>query len=417
MRKSLLTVAVLVLSVSLVTAAAAASGDLDPSFGTGGKVTTDFGGDDAAYDVALQPNGKIVAAGSDGQRFALSRYTTAGSLDRTFGSDGRVTTSFSGSSAANAVAVQANGKVTAGGSGDTKFALARYDANGTLDATFGLGGKVTTQVGGSGSYSSIAAIAIQPDGKIVAAGGTDKAEPFPAFDFALARYNDDGTLDERFGSGGIVTARFGIYFGATSVALQADRKIVVGGGDGHANFVLARYNADGSLDTTFGSNGKVTTAVGVGTGVALGLAIQPNRKIVAAGYAFLNGGFEFALARYNVDGTLDASFGNSGIVTTAFGDGFFRGEAFSVAVESDGRIVAAGEGPVGNDFGFAVARYDATGNLDPTFGSGGRVTTRFEGGAGGLAYAVKIQPDRSIVTAGQTLIGTSNDFALARYLP
>jgi uncharacterized delta-60 repeat protein len=398
-----------VLSLAFVTAAlpgaaVAASGDLDPTFGSGGKVTTDFGGSDGAQAVAIQTDGRIVAAGLGGSGdFALGRYNAGGSLDPTFGSGGMMTTDFGGFDAASAVAIQTDGRIVAAGrSGSGGFALGRYNAGGSLDPTFGSGGKVTTDFGG---VDSALGVALPSNGKIVAVGGGGSG-----VDFVVARYNADGSLDSTFGSGGMVTTDFGGFEAATAVAIQVDGKIVATGSTfsgGFQQFALVRYNADGSLDTSFGSSGKVTTDFGLGSGFGGALAIQSDGKIVAAGRA----GSDFVLARYNGEGSPDASFGSGGKVTTDFGGVLFDA-AFGVALQSNGKIVAAGSAFSPPSADFALARYNADGSLDPTFGSGGKVTTDF--GGFDVAFGVALQADGNIVAAGQG--GSSFDFALARYL-
>ncbi|MFD9223461.1 hypothetical protein ACFWDI_26440 [Streptomyces sp. NPDC060064] len=288
--------------------ALAAPGDLDPTFGTGGKVTTNFGGtDNEARGVAVQADGKIIAVGQSDSGgtidFALARYNPDGSLDSTFGTGGKVTTDFGGGGdLAFGVVVQADGKIIAAGldfSGSTffDFALARYNTDGSLDTTFGTGGKVTTDFGGS--FDVAFGVVVQADGKIVAVGSAG------GIAFALARYNTDGSLDSTFGTGGKVTTNFGGGNEARAVALQADGKIIAAGvsTSGTADFALARYNTDGSLDSTFGTGGKVTTNFG-GTDEARAVALQADGKIIAAGLDFSGGAFEFALARYQDGGSI-----------------------------------------------------------------------------------------------------------------
>ena len=253
----------LALPLALPSAAQAASGALDATFGIGGKVTTDFAGDsDEARGVVLQPDGKIVAAGA---------ANTEGSRDRGSGGD---------------------------------FALARYNPNGALDATFGTGGKVTTDF--NGDDDAAFGVVLQPDGKIVAAGAAKTS--YRGQDFALARYNPNGTLDATFGTGGKVTTDFnGDDDAAFGVVLQPDGKIVAAGAAKTSyrgqDFALARYNPNGTLDATFGTGGKVTTDFN-GDDAAFGVVLQPDGKIVAAGAANTEGsrdrgsGGDFALARY-----------------------------------------------------------------------------------------------------------------------
>ncbi len=406
--------------------AQAAPGDLDASFGTGGKVLTDFAsspfGYEKALSVAIQSDGKIVIAGfpfSNGG-FALARYNANGTLDTTFGTGGKVTTDFaSGFARAYSVAIQDSKIVIAGftfnGTKDY-FALARYNANGTLDTTFGTSGKVTTDFAiGSQAYSA----AIQSDGKIVAAGGTFN---LPNGDFALARYNADGTLDTSFGpnkDGKVTTDFASSYDVAFDVAIQSDGKIVAAGSayGTYLDFALARYNADGTLDTSFGPNkdGKITTDFASSADDARSVAIQSDGRIVAAGIAFNGTNYDFALARYNADGTLDTSFGpnKDGKVTTDFASGYYR--AFSVGIQSDGRIVVAGNAWNGTNFDFALARYNPDGNLDTTFGTSGKVTTDFASG-NDEALSVAIQSDGKIVVVGSAWNGADFNFALARYL-
>ena len=453
----------------------AAAGDLDPTFGVGGKVTTDiFGNFDNAQSVAVQADGKIVAAGyahnpgpGVDSNFALARYNADGTLDTDpvtgFGEQlvvggnrtGMVTTDFFGrDDVAHSVAVQADGKIVAAGLAvavvpnigrdSSLFALARYNADGSLDLNFGTGGKVTTNfVFPDGFLGRAAAlsVALQTDGKIVAAGVV--VDGRGSLFFALARYNADGTLDtdpvtgfgEQLVVGGNRTGKVTTSNGhaALSVAVQTDGKIVAAGGnpdpDFQSSFALARYNADGSLDSSFGTGGMVTTIFHVVTNqdVARSVAVQTDGKIVAAGSTRIpvqGVPTQFALARYNADGSLDATFGpdGTGKVTTSFFG--FSDAARSVAVQADGKIVAAGRALVidpdpniGSSSLFALARYNANGGLDSSFGTGGKVTTSFFGVAThSAAQSVAVQADGKIVAAGQAFDAVGGEFfALARY--
>ncbi len=341
-------------------------GSLDTSFGSSGKVTTSIGdGDDFANAVAIQTDGKIVAAGvaksGNQNSFALTRYNTDGSLDTSFGSSGKVTTAFGiFDDHAYSVAIQTDGKIVAAGYADiigsqNSFALARYNTDGSLDTSFGSTGKVTTSIGGglgSGAY----AMAIQTDGKIVTAGFANDGVKNS---YALIRYNTDGSLDTSFGSSGnVITAIGTSYDYANAVAIQADGKIVAAGSANNGarnNFALVRYNSNGSLDTSFGSSGKVTTTIGSSDDLAFAVAIQKDSKIVAAGYAMNGSQNSIALIRYNTDGSLDTSFGSSGKVTTAIG--ISNDVVYGVAIQSDGKIVAVGQSDNGSNFDFALARY------------------------------------------------------------
>ena len=313
------------------------------------------------------------------------------------------------------VVTQSDGKILASGPTwngiNWDFGLARYNTNGSLDATFGTGGKVSTAFGTSDDRGGT--IAVQVDGKIVVAGYMWNGANY---DFALARYSTSGSLDTTFGSGGKVTTVIGTGNDqAYAVAVQADGKIVVAGNsDNGSNIDLAvvRYNASGSLDATFGTGGKVSTGVGSGNDFGNAMALQSDGKIVVAGQSRIGATDDLALVRYNANGSLDASFGTAGKVTTAVGAGNEHGSA--VALQSDGKIVLAGWSSNGANDDFAVVRYNAGGSLDAGFGSGGKVSTAVGAGADD-AYAVAIQADGKIVLAGVSNNGSNDDFAVVRY--
>jgi uncharacterized delta-60 repeat protein len=412
------------LAWQLATAAPAhaKAGDLDPSFGTGGKVTTDFGttDDEVSDKMALQADGKPVAAGFAGEGtsrdFALARYTPTGALDPTFGTGGKVTTDFFGFTdhAQAGLVVQPDNKLVAGGSaftfttgGNYDFALARYLPDGTLDPSFGSGGKVTTDLLGFDDQAF--ALARQPDGKLVAAGEAGA-------DFALARYNPDGTLDPSFGSGGVVTTDFaGSTDRVEALALQSDGKVVAAGqafsGAG-LDFAVARYHPDGTLDASFGSGGKVTTDLAGGDDAGFfSIAVLAGGKLAALGSGATATGQDFTLARYQPNGTLDATFGSGGKVSTDFAGGDDIG--IGLVVQPSGKLVAGGYDWIGAVRDFALARYKPNGTLDATFGRRGKVTTDF--GGDDAATTLASQPDGKLIAAGLSNTGTGYDWALARY--
>lgn len=417
------------------------SGSLDGSFGSGGKLTTDFaGGPDTALGVAVQQiDGKIVAAGyaytASGYDFALARYNPNGTLD-SLGPGGKVTTDFgSPFDLGLAMALQLDGKIVVAGVTclnwdsyscyDSAFALARYNAeDGSLDPTFGSSGKVITNlvpINLDRETEVARAVALQSDGKIVVAGNVWNGSNW---DFALVRYNPNGTLDTTsFGNGtGFVTTDFaGGFDVALSLAVQpSDGKIVAAGfanTGGPSDFALARYNPDGSLDATFGSSGKVTTDFAGSYDAAGAVALQVDGRIIAAGYAYTATEYDFALARYNTNGTLDTGFGTGGKVTTDFKRK--QDIARGLALQSDGKIVAVGGATVAGfwERDFALARYNPNGTLDTSFNRSGKVTTDFAKGDD-FAVSVALQPsDGKIVVAGFASTSGSTDFALARYLP
>jgi uncharacterized delta-60 repeat protein len=349
--------------------------------------------------------------------FAVARYTAGGLLDNTFGSGGKVLTDFGGTTdLASAVAVQPDGKIVVAGQKSVDgsgfdIVLARYTPAGALDPTFGSGGKVVTDFGGD---ESITGLALQPDGGIVVAGaGGDFFFP----EFTVVRFTAAGAPDTTFGNGGRATAFSGGggAGAARSVMVQADGKIVAAGLAGHfganIDFAVVRFNQNGALDPTFGNQGAVTTDFGHLTDIPTAATLQPDGMILVAGYSAPTNMTDavWALARYTSAGTLDTSFGSDGKVLTDAGDG---GDSItSVAVQPNGKIAIAGM----TSPGFAVAKYNSNGSLDATFGFGGRVTTSFLGIAE-RASAVVIQPDAKIVAAGSALNSTNELFALARYM-
>ncbi len=419
-------------------------GRVDKNFGTNGSVISDQAADeDVINALIVQPDDRIVVTGNVNAAGHIDkiveRFNTDGSLDTTYvpgGSSGRVFASFGrANDYANAVAVQSDGKIVAAGSAGNNayFGLIRREGDrGIRDDTFGADGRVLTKVGPGQDIAK--AVAIQPDGKIVAVGSSEQDNGSPLGrnqDFALVRYNPDGSLDTTFGHGGIVTTDFnGWNDSAQAVVLLANGNILVAGSSalsnapGQLDFALAEYNPDGSLDVSFGQGGKVITGFGHGDAVATGLAVLPDGSIVVGGYASNGSNSDFALARYTVSGRLDTTFGNVGRVTTDFDGG--DDQAHGLAVQADGKIVLAGSATTGATTVFALARYNSNGTLDTSFQDpnvgrtgtatpAGTVTTSFNGDTD-VGNGVVIQADGKIVVVGTSKNQTSHDFAVARYL-
>ena len=388
-----------------------------PGFGTTGKVTTPIGSNaDEGRSMAVQADGKIVVAGisSNGtdNDFAVARYNTNGTLDTTFDGDGKFTRGWGfGHDEANAVAIQSDGKIVVAGTSynGTAFlyTLLRLNSNGSLDTTFDSDGIVTTAVN-TKKNDIVQSVVIQSNGKIVAAGQSYNGSND---DFSLVRYNSNGSLDTSFNSTGKVVTAFGTSHDYIfSAALQADGKIVVAGNSYNGtkyNFALARYNTNGSLDTTFGTSGKVTTSMTSGTDRAYGMILQSDGKILVAGES----NFDFGLARYNTNGTLDTTFDGDGKVTTPIGSAYDFGR--SVVVQPNGKILVAGYGSNGSNNDFALVRYNTNGALDTTFDGDGKLITAL-GASQDIAYGVKVQSDGKILMAGYSY-GSNNDFAVVRY--
>ncbi len=366
------------------------NGTIDSTFGINGIDTTAIGyTDDEAFCGLLQPDGKIIAAGytsiggAGSQRnFALVRYNTDGSRDSTFGSNGIVSTSISQSDdEIHSLTIQGDGKIVAAGSSFEvisnqavyAFALVRYNPNGSIDSTFGTKGIITNALILSGKieYFNIAnSVLIQNDGKIVIGGYTGNITDGKYY-FAVLRFDANGNADNTFGSSGISLA----FVGDTneeinSIALQSDGKIIAGGfsentyqGGIEDDFTLIRFNQDGSIDNSFGSGGVSVTSIGHNNDRINAVTVESDDKIVVAGFSYNSQGSNlFALARYNSNGSLDNTFGNAGITTTDVGPFNTGGDdkANSVAIQSDGKIVASGSSLYNNFYNlyaFAVVRY------------------------------------------------------------
>lgn len=379
-------------------------GALDASFSSDGLVTTDFFHNARSFDttraIAIQADGKIIAVGTGGY---FTRYQSNGSIDTSFGEQGRV--KFDGT--ANAVVLQEDGKVVVAGTSprDLDFAVARYNADGSLDTSFDGDGKITTEFGSG--LDECLSLALQSDGKIVAAG---RSGPFTSRKFALARYNADGTLDTSFDSDGMLTSDFGgnSLDGARSVAIQSDGKIVVAG-SAQFHFAVVRYNPDGTFDSSFDNDGKCITAFGISTDTGSSLALQSDGKIVVAGTTSTGINSSFAVLRHNADGTLDASFGNNGKLTTDITNE--RDYGYAVALQNDGKIVVAGASSNSTDF--AVARYNVDGTLDTSFDGDGKLITDF--GGSDTAFSVGLQSDGKLVAAGPSHKPDQVAFAVVRY--
>ncbi len=381
------------------------AGNLDTSFGTGGIVLIDLntGWGDSAAGVAIQPDGKIVVAGSTAdatsQKFAVLRLLDNGSLDPEFGIAGKVITDFGAPSGANALALQPDGKILlagfVGSSNTIDFAVARYNADGLLDTSFGSGGKVITNAG-DGYTEALVSLALQPDGRILAIGNLDGDY---GNEIALLRYASDGSLED------LLIAASG--YGA-QVVVEDDGQIALGGSLN--GFLLQRFNSDLSPDQTFGSTASNTLGWAGGHGSAL----QSDGKIVVAGEEDGFGNHaDFAVMRYLPDGSLDPTFGTDGKVTTDLDGGYDYAEA--VAIQASGRIVVVGEVEDAETWNaeIGIAVYDQNGALDPSFSGDGILLNN----CGDNCYpsAVAIQPDGKIVLVGEIATPATANLAVWRF--
>jgi len=400
----------------------AAAGDLDPTFGNGGVVQTDFsGGDDYGFGVKVQSDGKTVVVGESGVyplfHSALTRYNRNGTLDRTFGTGGKVVAALdSGGDGSTAVTFQTDGKiVTAGSVIHNNFVLAfvtaRFNSDGSLDQTFGTNGSVQTTFGDAAAEGND--VVLQADGKIIVVGFTGTGSYSSFNNFALVRFNSDGSLDQSFGVGGKVKSARGV---ATSAALQADGKILVGGtyDTGSSNgFMVARYNSNGTLDGSFGTAGVTKTAIGSGEAFSFGIGLLSDGRIVLGGYSATTQDHDFTVACYNANGVLDQTFGTGGIAATDFSGGT-DDIAYALAVQRDNKIVLGGRTGDYPTFNFAIARYTSAGQLDQTFGTGGKVLTAVSNDSNG--YALSIAGSKITLAGAVANSQSPFDFGVARYL-
>lgn len=374
-----------------------------------GKVMTDFGGDDIGEDIVVQADAKIVVVGwsygdARSSAFLLARYRPDGSLDPSFGSAGKVRTAIG---SAPALALQRDGKIVAAGQshvdsdGTSGFALARYTRDGALDRTFADDGVVVTDFG---APSFATGVAVQPDGKIVAVGAAGG-------DFAVARYLATGALDRTFHTDGRTSTAFtNARDAAQDIALQRDGKIVAGGYAGWRSFpafspppdfAVARYNADGSLDATFDGDGRAMTTIDRGRrSFGHDVAIQADGKILLAGGP---------VVRYDADGSLDSNFGVRGQLVVP------GTHLQALAVQPDRKILAVGTTATANG-DFVVSRLRANGNVDRRYGRDGRVVTDFAS-SDDSAQGAALQRDGKLVVVGASAsVQGRFDFAVARYL-
>jgi uncharacterized delta-60 repeat protein len=413
------------LSVLLVAPPGLASpGDLDPSFGTGGIVTTGINGFAIAFGVGLAPNGDVVVAGAasnqsgSGEKLAVVEYTSTGKLDHHFGGgDGIATATLGSCTEARGMTIDSLGRIVVVGlrqdcqGHDNAIVVARFRPDGTLDPTFGGGsGKRAFILAGSGERGTGVAM----DGDRIVVSGQVQPKGSGSSVFLILRLHDDGTLDHSFSSDGLAFIRFGsLDSGAFSLAVQSNHKVVACGfertGASDEAFAVARLLSSGSLDTSFSSDGRATVDFSSGLDDCNAVAMDSGR-IVLAGVDDITGAGDVALARLGSGGHRDASFGTGGRTTTSLSAGLDT--ASGVAVDGSGRIiVSAGKNGFGSSR-FAVLRYLGNGHLDHSFGTGGIATTKINSHAfpNGLALG-----NGTVVLAGQTRNGGASEFGLARF--
>ncbi len=411
------------LFLALSASVSAAPGDLDLSFGSGGIVVTDVASawSDEVTDIEVQTDGKILVAGVLGDSFIceypdcrdpdplafINRYLPTGVLDTSFGTGGKIIFPLSSGEVVNHIALQTDGKIVAVGYhyyqviGNSNFIIFRFNADGTLDTSFGTGGKSTT------NFATLSeGVVIQPDGKIVALAWGCNASGY-CHSFGTIRFNVNGSLDTAFGAGGRVVTTVSSRNFPADVSLQPDGKIIIAGSaadnfSGFLDYAIVRYNSNGSLDASFGAGGIVSTDI-TQTDNPNAIALQPDGKILVNG----NSG----IVRYNANGSMDTGFAAGGIFTHGGGNS----PIYDIALQRSGKIVAAGYVFQESHSVFALTRLNADGSRDASFGTNGNITTPI-GNQYDSSYALAIQPNGKIISGGFT---TQSDLfanvALVRY--
>ena len=411
-------------------ATAGQPGTLDPFWANGsglgsGKLITAIGPRaDVASAIAVQPDGGVLVAGfCQDIGLCAVRYAADGALDPSFGGNGKLPQVFvpNAANVAPSLALLPSGKfliaATCFDLADNDFCVQRFNADGSIDSSFGNSGATITPIGAGDDRAR--AMLTQPDGKIVVAGtcsnGVDS-------DFCAARYLPNGTLDTIFGSGGkVITAFSNGDDVVNAAALQPDGKLVLAGycNNGTTDDVCAlRYQINGALDSGFGVNGKLITSLGSGYSDARVVALQPDGKLLISASCLTGSKNDFCLLRYLSNGTLDVGFGSGGTLVTPVDTG--NDYATAMTLQPDGKLILAGHCEVGGQFDFCAVRYTASAVLDTTFGTGGKLFTAISNGAtpatsNDILAAMALQPDGKLLLAGYCRSGSFNKFCVARY--
>jgi uncharacterized delta-60 repeat protein len=401
------------------------AGDLDLSFGGTGFVTTSIGtANTMSYSMVIQNNDKIIVAGNSiingSATITLIRYLPDGSLDFSFGDNGIVTSQVGIASSVYSITLQQDNKIIAAGvshinESTTNFSIIRYNQDGVLDDTFGDHGVASINIENS---SNVYNVAIKSDQKIVISGYSNFNSNTG---ISLIQLNIDGTLDTNFGTGGISIHHFveSPDVEAWAMDLDGNDNIITTGmiydSELQRNKIaVVKFKPNGDLDEDFGINGIVKTSISSNSDdFGNAVTIQPNNKIVIAGTS----NNLSVIARYNIDGTLDYTFGTNGIIITSFETGE-PAETYGITIQSDGNIVAvgvSGQNAQNTNGNFGLIRLNPDGTIDDTFGLNGKVVTDISNGHNDVAFSVKEQNDGKLVVSGISKSSDYYNIAVAKY--
>jgi uncharacterized delta-60 repeat protein len=363
-------------------------------------------------------SGKIVVGGyafiggSVTSDFTLVRYNADRTLDTTFGVQGKIIVDLGGDDKSNAVAIDATGRIFVAGytmiSGKTSFALTCYKADGTLDTSFGTSGKLLADFGSSSDVGY--SLKVDAQGRVLLVGTTlinGKR------DIAVVRYTSTGQLDSSFGTTGKVTTDLGDDDEGKSITIDANGKILVAGSlvlNGQRDFTVVRYDASGTLDTSFGTGGKVTTDCGSDDDQSKSITIDANGKILVAGTTIVNGQRDFTVVRYDASGNLDTSFGTGGKFTTDLGG---DDDARSLTIELSGKILIGGTININGSNDTAIVRLTPDGKLDTSFGVSGKLIRDY--GGNDEINGIALDASGKLVLAGVVGSTAGNNLGLVGY--
>ena len=406
------------------------AGTLDPFWANGsalgsGKLITAVGPRrDVASTMAVQPDGRVLVAGiCQDIGLCAVRYTSDGVLDTSFGGNGKLPQVFVPTAAivAPSLALLPSGKFLLAGTcidlGDNDFCVFRFNADGSVDSSFGSSGSVITPIGNADDRART--MLTQPDGKMVVAGTCNNGVDS---DFCAARYLLNGALDASFGSSGKVVTAFSNRDDVVgAMLLQPDGKLVLAGSCNNgttADLCALRYEINGTLDASFGSGGKLITVVGSGYSDVSAVALQSDGKLLVAAQCASGSKIDFCTLRYNPNGTLDTSFGSGGVRVTSIGTG--NDYVAAMTLQPDDKLILARHCAVSGQTDFCAVRFTAAGALDTTFGTSGKLFTAISNGATAAISndnltAMALQPDGKLLLAGHCRSGSFDKFCIARY--